>query len=44
MFDILAHAKDSAPVESHPLHMMLQVPFYVFRCTVGDADCYMEMQ
>jgi hypothetical protein len=26
MFNILAHAKDSAPVESHPLHMALQVP------------------
>jgi len=25
-FNILAHAKDSAPVESHPLHMALQVP------------------
>ena len=26
VFNILAHAKDSAPVESHPLHMALQVP------------------
>jgi hypothetical protein len=26
VFKIIAHAKDSAPVESHPLHMALQVP------------------
>jgi len=26
VFNILAHAKDSAPVESHPFHMALQVP------------------
>jgi hypothetical protein len=42
VFNILALTKDNAPVESHPLHMVLQVPFYVFRCAVGDADCYMD--
>jgi len=44
VFNILAHAKDSAPVESHLLHMALWVPFYVFRCSVGGDDCDMEMQ